>query len=136
MGSAVRRAAGHGKARATPAEQNQVVAINARAAVRAQIGGVERLAREMVKRLPALRPGPEGQAGGHQPPPQAHQVRPVGEPDAPGAGLGDERGGALAQHLAGERGHRVVVEHPSTVPPPRPPVHGAGVDPDGVGARR
>ncbi len=33
-----------------------VVAINARAAVRAQIGGVERLAREMSKRLPALRP--------------------------------------------------------------------------------
>ncbi len=32
------------------------VAINARAAVRAQIGGVERLAREMALRLPALRP--------------------------------------------------------------------------------
>ncbi len=32
------------------------VAINARAAVRAQIGGVERLAREMAVRLPALRP--------------------------------------------------------------------------------
>jgi glycosyltransferase involved in cell wall biosynthesis len=33
-----------------------VVAINARAAVRQQIGGVERLAREMAVRLPALRP--------------------------------------------------------------------------------
>jgi glycosyltransferase involved in cell wall biosynthesis len=33
-----------------------VVAINARAAVRAEIGGVERLAREMAQRLPALRP--------------------------------------------------------------------------------
>jgi glycosyltransferase involved in cell wall biosynthesis len=32
------------------------VAINARAAVRSQIGGVERLAREMALRLPALRP--------------------------------------------------------------------------------
>ncbi len=32
------------------------VAINARAAVRQQIGGVERLAREMAARLPALRP--------------------------------------------------------------------------------
>jgi glycosyltransferase involved in cell wall biosynthesis len=32
------------------------VAINARAAVRVQIGGVERLSREMIKRLPALRP--------------------------------------------------------------------------------
>lgn len=32
------------------------VAINARAAVREQIGGVERLAREMAVRLPALRP--------------------------------------------------------------------------------
>jgi glycosyltransferase involved in cell wall biosynthesis len=32
------------------------VAINARAAVRAEIGGVERLAREMALRLPALRP--------------------------------------------------------------------------------
>jgi glycosyltransferase involved in cell wall biosynthesis len=32
------------------------VAINGRAAVRAQIGGVERLAREMALRLPALRP--------------------------------------------------------------------------------
>ena len=32
------------------------VGINARAAVRAQIGGVERLAREMAIRLPALRP--------------------------------------------------------------------------------
>lgn len=33
------------------------VAINARAAVREQIGGVERLAREMVDRLPGLNPG-------------------------------------------------------------------------------
>lgn len=33
-----------------------VVAINARAAVRQQIGGVERYAREMAARLPALRP--------------------------------------------------------------------------------
>jgi glycosyltransferase involved in cell wall biosynthesis len=33
-----------------------VVAINARAAIRAEIGGVERLAREMARRLPALRP--------------------------------------------------------------------------------
>lgn len=32
------------------------VAINARAAIRAQIGGVERLARELALRLPALRP--------------------------------------------------------------------------------
>ena len=32
------------------------VAINARAAIREQIGGVERLAREMALRLPALRP--------------------------------------------------------------------------------
>jgi glycosyltransferase involved in cell wall biosynthesis len=32
------------------------VAINARAAIRTQIGGVERLAREMATRLPALRP--------------------------------------------------------------------------------
>jgi glycosyltransferase involved in cell wall biosynthesis len=33
-----------------------LVAINARAAIRAQIGGVERVAREMTLRLPALRP--------------------------------------------------------------------------------
>src|SRR4051812_31487774 len=33
------------------------VAINARAAVRAEIGGVERAAREMVARLPRLTPG-------------------------------------------------------------------------------
>lgn len=33
------------------------IAINARAAVRAEIGGVERYAREMVARLPALAPG-------------------------------------------------------------------------------
>ena len=33
------------------------VAINARAAVRGQIGGVERVARELTVRLPALRPG-------------------------------------------------------------------------------
>jgi glycosyltransferase involved in cell wall biosynthesis len=33
------------------------VAINARAAIREQIGGVERLAREMAARLPRLRPG-------------------------------------------------------------------------------
>ena len=38
-----------------PAAQ-PTVAINARAAIRAQIGGVERLAREMAKRLPELRP--------------------------------------------------------------------------------
>lgn len=35
---------------------DRAVAITARAAVRAQIGGVERLAREMALRLPALRP--------------------------------------------------------------------------------
>jgi glycosyltransferase involved in cell wall biosynthesis len=34
----------------------KLVAINARAAVRAEIGGVERLAREMALRLPSLRP--------------------------------------------------------------------------------
>jgi glycosyltransferase involved in cell wall biosynthesis len=39
---------------ATPAAGR--VAINARAAVRTEIGGVERLAREMALRLPALRP--------------------------------------------------------------------------------
>ncbi len=33
------------------------IAINARAAVRAEIGGVERVARELVARLPALAPG-------------------------------------------------------------------------------
>lgn len=45
----------------TPREQDpgdppDRVAINARAAIRAEIGGVERLAREMATRLPALRP--------------------------------------------------------------------------------
>jgi glycosyltransferase involved in cell wall biosynthesis len=38
------------------ANPNAPVAINARAAVRAEIGGVERLAREMALRLPALNP--------------------------------------------------------------------------------
>jgi glycosyltransferase involved in cell wall biosynthesis len=38
------------------AAARHLVAINARAAVRAEIGGVERLAREMALRLPALRP--------------------------------------------------------------------------------
>lgn len=38
------------------AAADRVVAINARATVRAQIGGVERFAREMAARLPALRP--------------------------------------------------------------------------------
>jgi glycosyltransferase involved in cell wall biosynthesis len=43
--------------RATAATQSDgTVAINARAAVRAEIGGVERLAREMALRLPALNP--------------------------------------------------------------------------------
>jgi glycosyltransferase involved in cell wall biosynthesis len=42
--------------RARAATEERLVAINARAAVRAQIGGVERLAREMARRLPALRP--------------------------------------------------------------------------------
>jgi glycosyltransferase involved in cell wall biosynthesis len=37
-------------------DSSPLVAINARAAVRSEIGGVERLAREMAKRLPALRP--------------------------------------------------------------------------------
>lgn len=41
-----------GAAAAAPGQ----VTINARAAVRAQIGGVERFTREMAKRLPALRP--------------------------------------------------------------------------------
>ena len=47
---APRRAAANASASDAP------VAINARAAVRAEIGGVERLAREMAIRLPALRP--------------------------------------------------------------------------------
>ena len=38
------------------ADARALVAINARAAVRAEIGGVERFAREMARRLPALRP--------------------------------------------------------------------------------
>jgi len=46
--------AGERKPRFTPAVAR--VAINGRAAVRVQIGGVERLAREMALRLPALRP--------------------------------------------------------------------------------
>jgi glycosyltransferase involved in cell wall biosynthesis len=37
-------------------ESSGPIAINARAAVRSEIGGVERLAREMARRLPALRP--------------------------------------------------------------------------------
>jgi glycosyltransferase involved in cell wall biosynthesis len=37
-------------------ESAPAVAINARAAARAEIGGVERLAREMARRLPVLRP--------------------------------------------------------------------------------
>ncbi len=45
-----RRGAANASGRVAP------VAINARAAVRAEIGGVERLAREMAVRLPALRP--------------------------------------------------------------------------------
>jgi hypothetical protein len=36
---------------------NAPVAIDARAAVREETGGVERVAREMARRLPALRPG-------------------------------------------------------------------------------
>ncbi len=43
-------------ARRAEAAAAGLVAINARAAVRAEIGGVERLAREMAMRLPALRP--------------------------------------------------------------------------------
>jgi glycosyltransferase involved in cell wall biosynthesis len=47
-----------GEARQTGSDDGDrpLVAINARAAVRAHIGGVERLAREMARRLPALRP--------------------------------------------------------------------------------
>ncbi len=43
--------------RSSVAGSQAVVAINLRAAVREQIGGVERYAREMAGRLPALRPG-------------------------------------------------------------------------------
>jgi glycosyltransferase involved in cell wall biosynthesis len=43
-------------ANAPSADDRAYVAINARAAIRAEIGGVERLAREMASRLPALRP--------------------------------------------------------------------------------
>ena len=38
------------------ADAGALVAINARAAVRAEVGGVERFTREMARRLPALRP--------------------------------------------------------------------------------
>jgi glycosyltransferase involved in cell wall biosynthesis len=60
-GSRVRRAAaGLGDLAALGSAANVVatplVAINARATVRREIGGVERLAREMALRLPALRP--------------------------------------------------------------------------------
>jgi glycosyltransferase involved in cell wall biosynthesis len=44
-------------ARASRSHGSGQVAINARAALRAQIGGVERMAREMAARLPALHPG-------------------------------------------------------------------------------
>jgi glycosyltransferase involved in cell wall biosynthesis len=61
--SAARRRVGVALARAqdvvaggVDAEQIQPIAINGRAAVRAEIGGVERFAREMAMRLPALRP--------------------------------------------------------------------------------
>jgi glycosyltransferase involved in cell wall biosynthesis len=57
---------------ATGADRTATVAINARAATRAQIGGVERLAREMTRRLPALRPD---RSRGLRPPPSlAHRA--------------------------------------------------------------
>jgi glycosyltransferase involved in cell wall biosynthesis len=49
-----------------------VIAIDARAAVRAEGGGVERWAREMARRLPALRPG--GYAVLAPPPPLAYRA--------------------------------------------------------------
>jgi glycosyltransferase involved in cell wall biosynthesis len=45
----------HPRPRGAP-DRTPAVAINARAAVRTQIGGVERFAQEMARRLPALRP--------------------------------------------------------------------------------
>jgi glycosyltransferase involved in cell wall biosynthesis len=48
------------------------VAINARAAVRSEIGGVERLAREMARRLPRIRPGRYRVIS--PPPPFAHKL--------------------------------------------------------------
>jgi glycosyltransferase involved in cell wall biosynthesis len=45
-----------GRRPARGAAPSQPVAINARAAVRAEVGGVERVSRELAERLPALRP--------------------------------------------------------------------------------
>ena len=60
------------------------VAINARAAVRAEIGGVERFTRELALRLPALRP--DRYSVVRPPRALAHRSRPsVGTGRAPGA---------------------------------------------------
>ena len=48
------------------------VAIDARAAMRPELGGVERWARELVARLPSLRPG--GYAALRPPPGMAHRA--------------------------------------------------------------
>ena len=55
-GSSPPHRAGVGSARDGDAAVSASVAINARAAVRARTGGVERVASELVSRLPALRP--------------------------------------------------------------------------------
>src|SRR3954466_7986503 len=52
------------------------VVINSRAAVRAEIGGVERVAREMVSRLPRLPPRPPPPVRPPRPHPPAGCVRP------------------------------------------------------------
>jgi glycosyltransferase involved in cell wall biosynthesis len=53
-------------------ETRGIVAIDARAAARPELGGVERWARELARRLPALRPG--GYAVLRPPPPLVHRA--------------------------------------------------------------
>ena len=81
--------------------------INARAAARAEIGGVERWAREMAVRLPALRP--EGYFVARPPRALAHKAGHLWEQGVLPA-LARRRGAALLYSPANATGARLAGE--------------------------
>ena len=91
-------------------------------AARPGVAEVEAAVLVAAERQAVRGPLPHRQAGGDDPPARAQVVRLVGHAHRPGAGLGDQVGGPLAEDLAGEQAHPVDVEHASTVPAPAPGV--------------
>ena len=80
-------------------------------AARAGVTEIEATLLLAAQELVGGRPGAEGLPRRHDARAAVAVVGPVGQADRPGAGLGDQRGRALPQHVAAEPAHPVDVEH-------------------------